>query len=62
MQENKNMESSKVKNNTYVWHPSSTYKMFWDILIMLLIFYEIVYIPFRLSFDDPNGILDGLDV
>jgi hyperpolarization activated cyclic nucleotide-gated potassium channel 2 len=40
-----------VQNDSYVFSPDGTEKLLWDLLCMILIFYEIMSIPFKLSFD-----------
>lgn len=36
--------------STFVMAPDCTFRVIWDILCMILILYEMIMIPFRLSF------------
>jgi hyperpolarization activated cyclic nucleotide-gated potassium channel 2 len=41
----------KILDFSFIFSPDGTFKMLWDILCMFLIFYEILIIPFQISFD-----------
>ena len=38
-------------NDSFIITPDSSSKLLWDLLCMALIFYEIMAIPFKISFD-----------
>jgi len=38
----------------YIIGPGSKFKSFWNILILLLLLYEIIWFPFSLAFLDEN--------
>lgn len=47
------------QNDNWVFHADGYGKLMWDTFCMLLIFYEILSIPFKLSFDvEINATLD----
>ena len=37
--------------------PDSDFRVIWDVLCMFLIIYEMIMIPFRLSFEEENNAL-----
>ena len=46
-----------VKNirDALIIAPDSNFRVIWDVLCMFLIFYEMIMIPFRLSFEEENN-------
>lgn len=58
MKNKSNKKNNKhVRVSRFVMAPDCTFRVVWDILCMVLIFYEMIMIPFRLSFqeDIPHG-------
>lgn len=49
-------ESPKLQKTPFlIFHPLSTWRLVWDILILVVLMYSLVTIPLRLAFDNNDG-------
>jgi hypothetical protein len=46
--------NQKLTKDSYIIKLDGIYKIFWDVLCMIIIFYEMIIIPLRISFENGN--------
>ena len=58
----KKLENSVIGKDLWLIHPFSTYHMFWDIMVSILILVTVITLPLSIGWDDMNDDLFALDL